>query len=135
MIQPISPVAGLDPSALLSALVSAKSTTESQVRRFMAAMVRVHEADARFDSAQAKYELGSNALLLHRIHTLLYGAPAGTPVEPEAIAPAQTEVAAAYGEFQSLRASMLQATAEVDTLLAKAEEGLAAFDQKWRSGA
>jgi hypothetical protein len=140
MIQSMSPVASVDPSALLSALESAKSTTESQVRRLMTAMVRIHDADARFDNAQAKYELGGNALLLYRIHTMLFGTPAGgagSPVSeappPAPMAPASGEVAQAYGEFQSLRVSMLQAAAQVDALLAKVEQGLAEFEQKWKA--
>ena len=99
--------------------------------------MRVHEADARFADAQAKHELGGSALLLHRIHTMLYGGAAGASSAQEStpVAPAKNDVAEAYSEFQSLRASMLQATAEVDTLLAKVEEGLAAFDRTWQGGA
>jgi hypothetical protein len=142
MIQPTTAVASANPGALLADFDAAKSTTASQVGRLMNAMVRVREADSRLDDAQAKFELGSNALLLYRIHTMLFGAAASegrsAAPEPEAAPPTpamptRSEAAEAYSEFQSLRESMLRAAAEVDQLLTNVEQALSQFDRKWKA--
>jgi hypothetical protein len=142
MIEELKPVASVNPGALLCALESAKSTTDSQVRRLLTAMVRVRDADSKLGDAQAKAALGDTALLLHRIHSMLFGAKGATetpaeplpvPPPPQPLAALNGEVAEALSEFAGLREAVHQASALVDQLLLEAEQALQRIDQRWNT--
>jgi hypothetical protein len=135
LLEEIKPVGGINADALLAALESAKTTTNSQVRRLMLAMVRVRDADAKLSDGEAKSDLGELALLLNRIHAMLFGSPSGQPplplIEVASAPPSDGELADALSEFAHLRASVDQASAMVDALLRDAEVGLQRLEQRW----
>jgi multidrug resistance efflux pump len=143
MTQPTDPAPQAQPGKLLAALEAAQATADSQVRRLLMSMLRVRDADASVTEAQAKDELGDAAITLHRIHSLLFGADGARPELPPlpALAPAlpgtlaNEDIAAALGEFEALRQTMAQATAEVERLLDEVEQRLERFDSQWKAAA
>jgi hypothetical protein len=137
VLEEIKPIGGISADALLAALESAKTTTNSQVRRLMLAMVRVRDADAKLSDAEAKGDLGDLAVLLNRIHAVLFGSASGQPalplIEAASVPQGKGELADALSEFAHLRASVDHASAMVDALLHDAEVALQRIEQQWNA--
>jgi hypothetical protein len=130
MIEAPKALGPASPSALLSALRSARAVADSQTYRLLGAMARVHQADARLRDERAKHDLGECALLLQRAQALLFGSRAQTDT-PEPPNEDRGGVEQALHEFTSLNAAVQQASSQVDDLLTQAEQELANAEAKW----
>lgn len=106
-----------EPGELFAALQSAQTTAQAQIDRFNGQMAVVKALAAQTEEPSRLQELGAVSLILHRVHTLLFGAAEPAPEAVAAPAEAAPTLSSVFDEFSALLQASRARTQEVEVLL------------------
>ena len=109
-----------EPGELFAALQSAQTTAQAQIDRFNGQMAIVKELAGQTDDPSRLQELGAVSVILHRVHTLLFGSTE-VATETASASDAAPTIASVFDEFSALMQATRSRTQEVEVLLTQSD--------------